>query len=68
MIDLLKESALVSTIGEADLLCRANQLASEHYLFFEPLIVAALFYYVATIILGYGIQLLEKRTRLYAGH
>jgi His/Glu/Gln/Arg/opine family amino acid ABC transporter permease subunit len=68
MIDLLKESALVSTIGEADLLCRANQLASEHYLFFEPLIVAAVCYYVAIVILGIGVQTLEKRMRPYVGH
>ncbi len=68
MIDLLKESALISVIGEADLLCRANQLASEHYLFFEPLILAACCYYIAVVLLSGGVKYLEKRMRIYASH
>jgi ABC-type amino acid transport system permease subunit len=68
VVDLLKESALISTLGETDLLCRANQLAAEHYLFFEPLILAALCYYVAVVALSSFVKVLEKRMRRYASH
>jgi His/Glu/Gln/Arg/opine family amino acid ABC transporter permease subunit len=44
MIDLLKESAIISIIGEADLLRRANIVSSEHYLYLEPLLVAGACY------------------------
>ena len=44
IVDLLKESALISTLGEADLLRRSQIVASEKYLFFEPLLIAAVGY------------------------
>ncbi|MDR1255604.1 MAG: amino acid ABC transporter permease [Puniceicoccales bacterium] len=60
-IDLLKESALVSIIGEADLLRRANIVASEHYLYLEPLLVAGACYYTLVMILGIFAKLIEKK-------
>lgn len=63
MIDLLKESTLVSTIGEADLLRQAQKVASEKYLYFEPLIIAAACYYVIVMIIAFGAKQLEKRLR-----
>jgi len=36
MVDLLKESALVSTITEADLMRRSTIVAAEHCLFLSP--------------------------------
>lgn len=61
MIDLLKESSLVSTIGEADLLRQAQKVASEKYLYFEPLIIAAACYYVIVMLIAFLAKRLEKR-------
>lgn len=60
-VDLLKESALISVIGGADILRRANVVASEKYLYFEPLIVAGVLYYILVMILSGLAKLLEKR-------
>jgi His/Glu/Gln/Arg/opine family amino acid ABC transporter permease subunit len=62
-IDLLKESALISVLGGADILRRASIVASEKYLYFEPLIVAGCIYYVLVMILTFGAQRLEKRLK-----
>lgn len=61
MVDLLKESALVSTIGEADLLRQAQKVASEKYLYFEPLIIAALCYYVMVMLISLCAKKLEQK-------
>lgn len=61
MIDLLKESSLISTIGEADLLRQAQKVASEKYLYFEPLILAAACYYIIVMFIAWLAKRLEKR-------
>lgn len=61
IVDLLKESSIVSVIGEADLLRRANLVAAETYLYFEPLLVVAAAYYVLVMIFSCLAQMLEKR-------
>lgn len=61
IVDLLKESALVSVIGEADLLRRAQVVAAEKYLYFEPLIVAALAYYVMVMVISTLARHLERK-------
>lgn len=60
-INLIKESALVSIIGEADLFKRAMMVASEKYLYFEPYLTVALCYYVMVMILTLFAGRLEKR-------
>lgn len=60
-IDLLKESALVSVIGEADLFRRAQMVAAEKYLIFEPYLTVAVFYYIMILILAFLAKRLEKR-------
>jgi len=60
-INLLKDSALVSTIGAADLLRRATIVGAEKYLYFEPLIIAGIVYYVLVMVLTIATSLLEKR-------
>jgi len=60
-VDLLKESALISVIGGADILRRANVVASEKYLYFEPLIVVGLLYYILVMIFSGLAKVLEKR-------
>ena len=62
-IDLLKESALISTIGGADILRRANIVANEKYLFFEPLLVAGLLYYILVMGLTGAARILEKKLK-----
>jgi ABC-type amino acid transport system permease subunit len=62
-IDLLKESALVSTIGEMDLLRRANVVAAEKYIYFEPLLMVAAVYYVMVMVLSHFAKVLEIRLR-----
>lgn len=63
MVDLLKESALVSTIGEADLLRQAQKVASEKYLYFEPLIIAAACYYTMVMMISFCAKKLEQKLR-----
>lgn len=60
-INLIKESALVSIIGEADLFKRAMMVASEKFLYFEPYITVALCYYVMVMLLTIVASRLEKR-------
>lgn len=60
-IDLLKESALVSVIGGADILRRANIVASEKYLYFEPLLIAGVIYYILVMLLSQGAKAIEGR-------
>lgn len=62
-IDLLKESAIISVIGGADILRRATIVASEKYLYFEPLLVAGFLYYILVTILALAAQLLEKKLK-----
>jgi polar amino acid transport system substrate-binding protein len=62
-IDLLKESALISVIGGADILKRAQFVAADKYLYFEPYIIAGLLYYILVMILTTGARLLEKKLK-----
>ena len=60
-IALLKGSALVSTIGVADLLRRAQIVGAEKYIYFEPLIFAGIVYYLLVMSLTWGGYALERR-------
>ena len=59
MVDLIKESAIISVIGEEDLLRRANAVASEHYLYLEPLLAAGVCYYFLIMVMS-GIAKLKN--------
>lgn len=48
-IGLLKDSSLVSTIGVVDVLRRAQIVGAEKYIYFEPLLLAGMIYYVMVI-------------------
>lgn len=63
IVDLLKESALISTLGEADLLRRSQIVASEKYLFFEPLLIAAVGYYSMIMVISLLAKVLERKMR-----
>ena len=45
VISLLKETALISTIGGMDLMRHAESLASEQFTYFLPLCIAGGYYY-----------------------
>jgi His/Glu/Gln/Arg/opine family amino acid ABC transporter permease subunit len=62
-VDLLKESALISTIGGADLMRRAKIVGDSTYIFFEPLIIAGAIYYILVMLLASGAKLLEKKLK-----
>lgn len=63
IVDLLKESALISTLGEADLLRRSQIVASEKYLFFEPYLIAAAGYYAMVMLISVFAKALERKLR-----
>lgn len=62
-IDLVKESSLISVIGGADILRRANIVSSETYLYFEPLLIAGVLYYILVMILTFAAKILEKKLK-----
>ena len=66
-VNLLKESAIVSLIGEADLFRRAQMIASETYLYFEPYLTIAVCYYVMVLILTTLANRLEKKMNCAQG-
>ena len=53
MIALLKETALIATIGGMDLMRRAQSVAAEQFTYFTPLCIAALYYYVLVLLIEY---------------
>lgn len=56
-ITLTKESAIVATIGVLDIMRRGQIVTAEKYIAFEPLMFAALLYYIMVM----GLTLLGKR-------
>lgn len=62
-IALLKESALVSTIGYMDLMRRADIVRSEKYIYFEPYLFVGLIYYCLVMLLTLAAKALEGRLR-----
>jgi len=62
-IALLKDSALVSVIGAQDLLRRAQIVAAEKYVYFEPLLIVAVIYYVMVMALTLAASVLERRMK-----
>lgn len=62
-IALLKDSALVSTIGALDLLRRGAIVTAETYRYFEPYLFVALIYYLLVLLLTGAARGLERRMR-----
>ena len=53
IIALLKETALISTIGGMDLMRKAQSLAAEQFTYFLPLCIAGFYYYVLVLLIEY---------------
>jgi polar amino acid transport system permease protein len=67
VIGLLKETALISTIGGMDLLRRAQVVAAEQFTYFIPLCIAGCYYYGLVLLIEYTSKKLELRWN-YAKH
>lgn len=64
VITLVKDTALVSVIGVAELLMVAKERQSSMFSFI-PLLIAGVFYFVANAVVATGIKALEKRLDYY---
>jgi polar amino acid transport system permease protein len=64
LINMLKESAIISFLGEYDLMKRAQIVAAEQYTYFFPMIIAALCYYIMVVLLTFLSSILEKKIKL----
>jgi polar amino acid transport system permease protein len=53
IIALLKETALIATIGGADVMRRSQMVAAESFTYFIPLCIAGLYYYIIVLIIEY---------------
>ncbi|MDX8364314.1 amino acid ABC transporter permease [Cytobacillus sp. IB215665] len=62
-ITLTKESALVMTIGVMDIMRSAYIVGGELYAYFEPMLFAALIYYILVMILTLLGKAIERRMR-----
>lgn len=51
MIALLKETALISTIGGMDLMRRAQSIAAEQFTYFAPICIAGIYYYIMVLLI-----------------
>jgi polar amino acid transport system permease protein len=60
-IAMTKDSALVSIIGVQELLWRAQKVGQQYFHSMETLLVAAIFYWLLTIVLQWGQSRIEKR-------
>lgn len=61
LINLIKESAVISVIGGMELMRRAQMVSAETYNFFTPTLIAALTYYLLVLVISYLAKILEKR-------
>ena len=62
-IQMIKESAIVSTVGVFDVMYTSNIVKAATYSIFEPLIVIALIYFVLTAMTTYLLGLLERKLK-----
>lgn len=61
MIALLKETALISTIGGMDLMRGAQSLAAEQFTYFMPLCIAGAYYYGLVLLIEATGKKIEQR-------
>ncbi|HJK86704.1 MAG TPA: amino acid ABC transporter permease [Candidatus Megaira endosymbiont of Nemacystus decipiens] len=61
LINLVKESALISVVGEMDLMRRAQVVSANTFDFFMPMLTAAATYYVLVLIISSFAMALERR-------
>jgi polar amino acid transport system permease protein len=64
LVNVVKESAIISMIGGMDLMRRAQMIASENYDFFTPMMIAAASYYILVMMLSKVAILVEQRIKI----
>jgi polar amino acid transport system permease protein len=60
LINLIKESAIISVIGEMDLMRRAQLVSLETYNYFIPMLIAACAYYILILLISIIAKMLER--------
>lgn len=60
-IILIKNTSMMSVIGVHELMYNSNTVRANTYLAFEPLIIAAIMYYIVCLLLEKAIGLVERR-------
>lgn len=60
VVALLKETALISTIGGMDIMRSAQTLAAEQFTYFMPLCIAGAYYYALVLCIEYAGKRIEK--------
>lgn len=61
LINMIKESALISIIGEMDIMRRAGLVAAQTYNYFTSMLIAAFCYYCLVLIISKLAKILEHR-------
>lgn len=61
VVNMLKETAVLSMIGEEDIMRRAQAVGGESYSYFVPLMTAAITYYILILSLSGVLKYIEKR-------
>lgn len=60
-ITLLKETALISTIGGMDIMRRAQSVAAEQFSYFLPICIAGVYYYLLILLIEYAGKQIEQK-------
>ena len=63
LVNIVKESAIISMIGEVDLMRRAHLVSIESYNYLAPMLIAASCYYLVVISLSRFAVIVEKRIK-----
>lgn len=64
LVNMLKESAIISMLGEMDILRRAQVIAAEHFTYIVPMLTAAICYYILVLFFSWLASYVEKRYAL----
>lgn len=63
MLDLIKESAIISIVGGQDIMYRANIIGATQYSFLFPMVVAGFYYYLISLGMHCVIFLIKKKNK-----
>jgi polar amino acid transport system permease protein len=64
MVNLVKDTALVTAIGLGDLLRSSREIVTREFII-SPFVIAAVVYLLLNSIIMYGFKTLEERTKMY---
>ena len=65
LISLIKETAIISIIGETDIMRNAQLVTAQYYTFFTPLIVAGITYYTLIMLITCVGKYYENKMNIY---